>query len=349
MLNSVSKLLCASAMLLAVAGCQSNVTPVSAEGGSLMGGGSSFVYPAMNRWTYDYNKETGIQVNYQSIGSSGGVQQFTVGTLAFGATDAPMNEEQLAAVDGNALHIPVVMGAVALIYNLPEVKTTLNLSGEVISQIYLGKIKKWNDPAIQSLNPDVALPDTDVVSVRRADGSGTTFIFADYLAKKSPEWEQVVGVGNSLQWPAGSIGAKGNEGVSAQVKRSPNAIGYVELVYALEANLPVASIVNQAGNAVQPSIESVTAAAADLTTVPEDLRMSITNAPGDNAYPLAGLTWVVAHETMKSADQAKALKKFLTYVLSDEAQTVATKLNYSRLPKKLLEPAQAKVEQISAK
>lgn len=350
MLNLAARILCLTSALV-LAGCGDSTTPVRQQSSAdmLMGGGSSFVYPVMNRWAYDYYKKTGVQVNYQSLGSSGGVKQFTVGTLIFGATDAPMNEEQIAAADGNVLHIPVVMGAVAVTYNLPDLTQQLNLSGEVISDIYLGKIKKWNDPAIQALNQSINLPDTNIVSVRRADGSGTTFIFADFLAKKSAEWAEIVGVGNSLQWPAGSIGAKGNEGVAAQVKRSPNSIGYVELVYALESGLPAAGIINQAGNAIKPSVESVTAAAAELTTLPEDLRMSITNSPGEKAYPIAGLSWVVAHKSMEDKAQAKALKAYLQYTLSDPAQSVAAKMNYSRLPQKLLEPASAKVNQISGR
>lgn len=347
----------AAAVFLVGCGQQSGPVPVTGKGSgsgegaaeSLMGGGSSFVYPVMNRWTSDYNKKTGVQVNYQSLGSSGGIKQFTVKTLDFGATDAPMNEEQLAEAKDPVHHIPVVMGAVAITYNLPDVKSPLTLSGPVIADIYLGKVKKWNDPAIASLNPGVALPDAEIVTVRRADGSGTTFIFADFVAKTSPEWKEKIGVGNSLDWPANSIGGKGNEGVSAVVQRQANSVGYVELVYALEANLPVAAIINQAQKPVTPSVESVTAAAADLTSVPEDLRMSITNAAGEGAYPMAGITWVVARETMDDANKAAALKEFLTYILSDEAQAVATELKYSKLPEKLLTPAREKVSKIHGK
>ncbi len=354
--NCVKLNLTAATAALLISGCgqPGGPVPVNADGAggasdSLMGGGSSFVYPVMNRWTSDYNKKTGVQVNYQSLGSSGGVKQFTVKTLDFGATDAPMNEEQLAEVKEPVLHIPVVMGAVAVTYNIAGLKAPLTLSGPLIADIYQGKIKKWNDPAIVALNSGVALPDADIVSVRRADGSGTTFIFADFLAKTSPEWEKNIGVGNSLEWPADSIGGKGNEGVSAQVQRQANSIGYVELVYALEAKLPVAAIINQAQKPVLPSVESVTAAAAELTTVPEDLRMSITNATGDGAYPMAGITWVVARETMDDASKAAALKQFFTYILSDESQAKANELKYSKLPEKLLTPAREKVAQIKGK
>lgn len=311
-----------------------------------MGGGSSFVYPIMNRWTSEYYKKSDVQVNYQSLGSSGGVKQFTVKTLDFGATDAPMNEEQLAEVDGEVLHIPVVMGAVAITYNIPDFKGSLKLSGPVIADVYLGKILKWNDPAISALNPGLQLPDKEIVSVRRADGSGTTFIFADFLGKTSPEWKDKVGVGNSLNWPANSIGGKGNEGVSAQIGRSPYSLGYVELVYAIQSKLPVADVINAAGKAVAPSVETVTAAAAELTSVPEDLRLSITNSPGDKSYPMAGITWVVARKNMDNTGKAKALQQFLNYILSDEAQAIANTMNYSRLPEKLLTPARAKAAQI---
>ncbi len=315
---------------------------------SLIGGGSSFVYPVMNKWASDYYKKTDVQVNYQSLGSSGGVKQFSQKTLDFGATDAPMNEEQLAGVNGEVVHIPVVMGAVVAVYNIPGVES-LTLSGPVLGDIYLGKIRKWDDPAIASLNPAVRLPNADIVSVRRADGSGTTFIFADFVAKTNPEWQDKVGVGNALNWPAESLGGKGNEGVAAMVQRSPNTIGYVELVYALESKLPVARIMNEAQKPIMPSVESVTAAAAELTTVPEDLRMSITNAPGENAYPMAGITWVVARTAMDNSEKAKTLRKFLDYILSDEAQAVANGLNYSRLPQRLLDPARAKIKQISGR
>jgi len=313
----------------------------------IMGGGSSFVYPVMNRWASDYNKETGVQVNYQSLGSSGGIKQFSVKTLQFGATDAPMNQEQLDAVQGNVLHIPVVMGAVALAYNVPGIDQNLTLTGEAIAKIYKGEIKKWNDPALTQLNPGVNLPDTAIVPVRRADGSGTTFIFADFLAKNDPQWKDSIGVGSSLNWPSGTIGGKGNEGVAGLIKNTPNTIGYVELVYALQATLKPAAVINQAGKPIIPSVDSVTAAAAELTTVPEDLRMSITNSPGENSYPIAGLTWVVAREKMDSAAQAGALAKFLNYILADQQQALVKQMHYSPLPQKLLEPARAKVKQIS--
>lgn len=334
-------------VLWACSGDRTRPVTVGSSADTLMGGGSSFVYPVMNRWAYDYYKSTGVQVNYQSLGSSGGIKQFSVETLVFGATDAPMNAEQIKVVNGNVLHIPIVMGGVALTYNLPGAKEQLTFTGELIADIYLGKVRKWNDPAIAELNPGVTLPAEEIVTVRRADGSGTTFIFADFLAKRSAEWERIVGVGNSLSWPAGSIGAKGNEGVAAQVNRSPYSMGYVELVYALESHLEMAAVVNKAGKAVLPSIKSVTAAAAEITTMPESLCMSITDPPGDEAYPIGGISWVVARRQMTSPETAAALRQFLTYILSDQAQSVATTMNYSRLPKNLLEAARHKVSHIS--
>ncbi len=353
--NFAARFLLAALTVVLISGCGEMKGPILASNGdddsgpsdSLVAGGSSFAYPVMNHWTSYYNKETGVQVNYQSLGSSGGIKQFTVKTLDFGATDAPMTEEQLAEAKDDVLHIPVVMGAVAVTYNLPGVKSRLTLSGEVVANIYLGKIKKWNDPAIAALNPSVPLPAADIVTVRRADGSGTTFIFADFLAKSSPEWEKIVGVGNSLDWPADSIGGKGNEGVAARVQQTKNSIGYVELVYALQSKLSTAAIINQAGSAVIPSIATVTAAAAELTTIPEDLRLSITNAPGEKAYPMAGITWIVARTKMDNTSKALAVQAFLTYILSDKSQATADKLNYSKLPPKLLELARSKINKIS--
>lgn len=350
MINRLFKAIGFAAALVLLWACSADRTrpvTVGSSADTLMGGGSSFVYPVMNRWAYDYYKNTGVQVNYQSLGSSGGIKQFSVQTLVFGATDAPMNAEQIKVVEGNVLHIPIVMGGVAITYNLPGMEKQLKLTGEVIADIYLGKIRKWNDPAIAAINPGVSLPAEDIVTVRRADGSGTTFIFADFLAKKSPEWERIVGVGNSLSWPAGSIGAKGNEGVAAQVNRSPYSMGYVELVYALESHLDMAAVVNRAGNAVIPSIKSVTAAAAEITTMPESLCMSITDPPGEEAYPIGGISWVVARRSMRDSETAAALREYLNYVLSDSAQSVATTMNYSRLPKNLLEAARHKVSHIN--
>lgn len=334
------------------AGCGGSLEPIPATSGggdSIMGGGSSFAYPIMNRWASDYYKANNVQVNYQSLGSSGGIKQFSVKTLDFGATDTPMNAEQLAEAADPVVHIPVVIGAVAVAYNLPEISENLTLNGQVLADIYLDKITKWNDPAIVALNPTAALPDADIVTTRRADGSGTTYIFADFLAQTSPEWKEKVGVGNSLNWPGESIGNKGNEGVSAFVQRTPNSIGYVELIYATEANMPVAAIVNSTGAAILPSKDSVTAAAAELADIPEDLCVNVTNAPGAEAYPLAGLTWVVAREQMDNADKAEALNAFLKYVLSDEGQETAVELQYSKLPAKLLGPTRKKASKISGK
>ena len=334
---------------LMLSGC-GNRNPVSMKdndsGNSLTAGGSSFVYPVMNRWTSDYNKKTGVQVNYNSLGSSGGVKQFMERTLDFGMTDAPMKDEQLAEAKEPIVHVPLVMGAVALTYNLPDLKAPLTLSGEVIGNIYLGKVTRWDDPSIAALNPGVTLPQADIVTVRRSDGSGTTYILTDFLSKTNAEWKEKIGVGNSPKWNKDSIGGKGNEGVAALVSRTPNTIGYIELLYAAEIKMPVASIISADGKPVAPSSESVTAAAASMTSVPEDLRMSITNNPGENAYPISGMTWAVARTTMPGKAKAQAIKDFLEFTLSEDCQARANTMNYSRLPENLRKLAQDKVNLI---
>lgn len=352
-LTKVTAVMMVGGVLSLLAGCGSGDGPMPVgaggkDGKNLMGGGSSFAYPVMNKWSSEYYKANNVQVNYQSMGSSGGVKQFTERTLDFGATDAPMNEEQLAAVGAEVLHVPVVMGAVVITYNLPGLSEPLVLSGPVVADIYLGKITKWNDPAIAGLNPGANLPDESILTLRRSDGSGTTFIFSEFLSKTSAEWKEKVGFANSLSWPTDSLGGKGNEGLAANVQQRAHSIGYVELVYALEAKLPVASIVNAAGEAVAPSVESVTAAAAGLTDVPADLRLSITNAEGAGAYPMAGITWVVARAVMDQPQKAQSLNDFLSYVLSDEAQELVGALNYSKLPPTLLEPARKKAAALTS-
>ena len=309
----------------------------------LTGGGSSFVDFAMGKWSAEYAAKTGSKVNYQASGSGAGIGNFSKGLLDFGATDGPMTDKQLADANGPVLHVPVVMGAVAVAYNVPELKGKLTLTGPVLADIYLGKITKWNDKAIVGLNEGAKLPEADIVVVRRSDGSGTTFIFTDYLSKITLEFEKTVGRGTSPKWPAGSIGAKGNQGVAAQVKQTANAIGYVELIYALTTNTPVASIKNKDGEVVTPSVESTTAAAADLKDFPDDLRMSITDAPGKTAYPISGIVWVLARPKSDKPERDKAVKAFLEFVLSDPMQEAAVGLKYSKLPKTLLDKARAKV------
>lgn len=315
------------------------------SGSGLIGGGSSFANPAMSRWSNQFHQATNLQVNYQSIGSGGGIRNFTNRTLDFGVSDGPMNEEQLAQAGEGVLHIPVTMGAVAICYNIPDLKEQLVLSGPVIADIYLGKITRWNDGAIRDLNPGVELPNEEIAVVRRADGSGTTFIFSDFLSKVSSEFRSRIGTGTTINVRVG-LAARGNEGVSVQVQRANFSIGYVELLYAMEARVTVAKVLNAAGNAIEPSPQSVTAAAASITEFPDDLRMSITNPPGEAAYPLGGFVWVLARERGLNPEKTNTLRKFLEYILSDEGQRVATDLKYSRLPDALLELSRQKVARI---
>jgi phosphate transport system substrate-binding protein len=318
----------------------------AAGGGLINGGGSSFVNPVMTKWAFNFNAKTHVRINYQSIGSGAGIRQFIQKTVQFGATDTPMNDQQLKEAGAGVLHIPVVMGSVAVAYNIPSIGSKpLRLSGPVVADIFLGKIQKWNDPRIVSENPGLSLPASGILVTHRSDGSGTTAIFTDFLCKVSPEWKQKVGSNTSVQWPTG-IGGKGNEGVAAQAHQISNTIGYVELVYALETHMPVAAIRNASGEFIQPSVESVTAAAASLATIPQDLRFGITNAPGKTAYSIAGLSWVLARTKMDNAGNAKQLKAFFEYILSDEAQSIAESLHYSKLPPPLLERARAKVAEI---
>lgn len=318
--------------------------PAAGDAG-ITGAGSSFVYPLMNKWATAYFEKNKVRVNYQSIGSGGGIKQFTAQLVDFAATDAPMSEEELKQAGEGVLHIPVTMGAVAVTYNVPGVDKPLVLSGDVLAKIFTGSIRKWNDAAIASLNSGARLPDADIVVVHRSDGSGTTYIFSDYLSKASAAWKQTVGTGKSLNWPAG-IGGKGNEGVAALVSRTPNAIGYVEVIYAMQTKMPIARIQNAAGEIVDPGLEQVTAAAAELTSIPDDLRLSITNAPGKQAYPITGVVWVLARTSSTKPGVGMSLNSFLTWILSDEGQAMAAPLNYSKLPPALLEKARAKAAQV---
>lgn len=315
------------------------------SGSSLNGAGSTFVQPVMSKWTYDYANKTKEKINYQPIGSGGGIRQFISKTVDFGATDSPMTEEQLKEAADEAIHIPVVLGAVAVTYSLEGIEKPLNLSGPTIARIFMGEIKKWDDPAIAAENPGVKLPDSEIIVVRRSDGSGTTFTFAEFLGKASPMWKEKMGASTALNWPVG-VGAKGNSGVAAQVQRTPNSIGYVELVYALQNKMPVANVRNAENEYVRPSEDSVTAAAKDLKDVPADLRMSITYAPGKEAYPIAGITWLLVRPKLADEAKQKSLKNFVTYVLSEEAQSVAPTLSYSRLPENLLQKAQAQAAKL---
>ncbi|HUG26655.1 MAG TPA: phosphate ABC transporter substrate-binding protein PstS [Gemmatimonadales bacterium] len=303
----------------------------------LTGAGATFPNPIYQRWSDAYNRETGIQVNYQSIGSGGGIRQFTEGTVDFGATDGPMTEEQLAAVNGNVIHVPTVLGAVVLTYNLPQIAgQTLVLDATTIADMYLGRISRWNDARIAALNPGVTLPAADLIVAHRSDGSGTTYVFTDYLSKVSEEWRTRVGTNTAVNWPTG-LGGRGNEGVTQQVKQLPGALGYVELVYAISNQLPFAEVRNAAGNAVTPTLASVTAAAASAElTADTDFRVSITNPPGAAAYPIASFTWLLVHRDNPDATKAALVRDFVRWVLTPEAQQMALDLQYAPLPENAL-------------
>lgn len=299
----------------------------------LNGAGATFPNPIYTKWFDAYHRETGIAINYQSIGSGGGIKQFTEGTIDFGASDSPMTDEQIAAAAGNVTHIPTVLGAVVLTYNLPGLgDTKLRLDAPTIADIFLGKITRWNDSRIAALNPGVALPAADLLVVHRSDGSGTTFVFVDYLSKVSEEWKSRVGAANAVNWPIG-LGGKGNEGVTQQVKQLEGALGYVELVYASANGLPYASVMNQAGQFADPTLEAVSAAAASAGLTPAtDFRVSITNAPGDGAYPIASFTWLLIATDNPKAPEAAAIRNFLSWMVTPAAQKMAADLGYAPLP-----------------
>jgi phosphate transport system substrate-binding protein len=311
---------------------------------SLTGAGATFPNPIYTKWFDAYNKKTGVQINYQSIGSGGGIRQFTEGTVDFGASDGPMNDEQIAAVKGNVQHIPTVLGAVVVTYNLPALgKTPLRFDGPTVADIFLGRITRWNDPRIAALNPGVKLPAADIIVVHRSDGSGTSFIFTDYLSKISPDWKAKVGSATSVEWPTG-LGGKGNEGVTQQVKQAEGAIGYVELIYAISNGLPAAAIKNSAGQFIEASLKSVTAAAAAVDLGPDtDFRISITNAKGAEAYPISSFTWLLVQKTPRDSAKAEAIRKFLVWMLQPEAQRMAADLHYAPLPVPVIAMLQKRV------
>lgn len=314
----------------------------------LQGAGATFPAPLYQKWVSEYSKlHPNVLIDYQSIGSGGGIKQIQAQTVDFGASDSPMKDEDLKAAPGEILHIPTVLGAVVITHNLPGISQSLKFSGEVIADIFLGKIKKWNDPKITADNPGVSFPSTDITVVHRSDGSGTSAVFTDYLAKVSPEWKEKVGAGQSPSWPVG-LGGKGNEGVTGQIKNTPNTLGYVELAYAVQNKLPVALIKNSAGNFVEPSIDAVTAAAAAASTrTPDDLRVSITNAEGATAYPISSYTYILVYKNQKDATKGKAIVDFLWWGLHD-GEKYAPDLRYAPLPDDIVKRAEVKVNSITA-
>jgi phosphate transport system substrate-binding protein len=311
---------------------------VGAEGTiDLNAAGATFPYPIYSKWFDVYHQQhSNIQINYQSIGSGGGIRQLLAGTVDFGASDGPMSDEQLAQAKFKILHFPTVLGAVVPTYNIPGVTAELNFSQKALAGIYLGTITKWNDPEIAKANPGVKLPADDIVVIHRSDGSGTSYIWTDFLAKISPEWLGKVGkAATSVNWPVG-LGGKGNEGVSGLVKQTPDAIGYVELIYAVQNNIPYGKVQNASGKFLKASLEGVTAAAASLAkTMPADFRVSITNAPGATAYPISSFTWLLIPAEIKDATKRDAIKGFLKWMLTD-GQNYNEGLTYARLPKEVI-------------
>ena len=337
-------------LLLFALGCSPGGTG-GTGGGSLVrlqGAGATFPNPLYQKWLSEYGKlNPNVRIDYQSIGSGGGIKQIKEQTIDFGASDAPMKDEDLKSAPGEILHIPTVLGAVVLTYNLQGVSQRLRFSPDVIADIFLGKIKRWDDARIKADNEGVNLPATDITVVHRSDGSGTSAIFTDYLSKVSGEWKEKVGSGTSPNWPVG-LGGKGNEGVTGQVKQTPNTIGYVELAYAQQNKLPVAIIKNKSGQFIEPSLEAVTAAAAEsVATTPEDLRVLITDAAGAQAYPISSYTYILAYKDQKDAAKGKALVDFLWWGIHD-GEKFAKNLGYSPLPEEIVKRTEAKINSITS-
>lgn len=314
----------------------------------LQGAGATFPNPLYQKWVSEYGKQqANIKIDYQSVGSGAGIKQIKEGTIDFGASDSPMKDEDLKSAPGEILHIPTVLGAVVITYNLTGVSQPLRFTPDVIADIFLGKIKKWSDPRLKTDNAGVTLPDADITVVHRSDGSGTSAVFTDYLSKVSAEWKEKVGSGTSPNWPTG-LGGKGNEGVTGQVKATPNTIGYVELAYAVQNKLPAGLIRNKAGSFVEPSIDAVTAAAAAaLSMTSDDLRVSITDAPGAAAYPISSYTYLLVYKDQKDAVKGKALVDFLWWGIHD-GEGFAKALMYAPLPADIIRRAEAKINSITS-
>jgi phosphate transport system substrate-binding protein len=333
--------------LVAFHSSASNAGPVPTPDAIMLNGaGATFPYPIYSKWFSDYNKiHSNIQINYQSIGSGGGIRQLLSGTVDFGASDPPMNDEQLGQAKTKILHFPTVLGAVIPTYNIPGVSQELNFTPDILVGIYLGKITKWNDPEIAKYNKGVNLPAQDIVVVHRSDGSGTSFVWTDYLSKISPEWLSKVGRNTSVNWPLG-LGGKGNEGVTGLVKQTPGAIGYVELIYAVQNQIPYGRVRNAAGVFVKADLAGVTAAAAGYAkTMPEDFRISITNAPGKAAYPIASFTYLLIPTKIEDANKKEIIKGFLVWMLNDGQKEVEA-LSYAPLPKEVVVKELKQISQI---
>ena len=312
---------------------------------TLNGAGATFPYPMYSKWFSDYNKlHPDVQINYQSIGSGGGIRQVLNGTVDFGATDGPMSDEQLKEAKTKILHVPTVLGAVVPAYNVPGISGEIKFTPEALAGIFLGKIQKWNDPQITQVNPGVKFPDKPIIVVYRSDGSGTTFIFTDYLSKVSQDWNTSVGKGTSVKWQIG-MGGKGNEGVAGQIRQLEGSIGYVELIYAVENKIAYGSIKNAAGNFVKASLAGVTEAAASVKEMPADFRVSITNAPGKTAYPISSFTWLLVPEEAKDPKKGKIMAEFLNWMVTD-GQKMTGQLSYAPLSQNVVEKVKLEIKQV---
>ncbi|MEP6912158.1 MAG: phosphate ABC transporter substrate-binding protein PstS [bacterium] len=342
----IAAVLLITSLVLLGFGC-SGGGPGAGDEIKLQGAGATFPNPLYQKWISEYGKlHSNVLIDYQSIGSGGGIKQIQAQTVDFGASDAPMTDAELKGSPGELLHIPTVLGAVVVTYNVTSITQPLQLSQEVLADIFLGKIKKWDDQHIKQDNPGVSLPAADITVVHRAESSGTSFVFTDYLSKVSPEWKEKVGADKSPKWLVGQ-GAKGNEGVTGQIKQQPNTIGYVELAYAVQNKLPAALVKNAAGKYIAPSIDAVVAAAASASAqTPEDLRVSITNASGESVYPISSYTYILAYKDQKSAEKGKALVDFLWWGIHDGEQ-FAKPLLYAPLPEEIAKRTEAKVNSIT--
>jgi len=322
--------------LLLAAALVAATLPVYSQKVQINGAGATFPYPIYSKWFSEYNKlHPNVEINYQSIGSGGGIRQLTAGTVFFGASDGPMTNDQIFAAGARVIHLPTVLGGVVPIYEIPGVSAEIRFPGRVLADIFLGKITKWNDPAIRNVNPGINLPNLDITVVHRSDGSGTSYIWCDYLSKVSPDYKKTVGVATSVNWPAG-VGAKGNEGVAGLVKQTPGAIGYVELIYALQNKISFGSVQNANGEFVRASTDGVSKAAASAAkAMPKDFRVSITNAPGAGVYPISSFTWLLFYESSKDKQRAKIMGDFVRWAISD-GQHFTTDLGYAPLPKEVV-------------
>ena len=334
MINRIALLLAGLALALP-ASCQT----------TLNGAGATFPNPIYSKWFSEYNKlHPDVQINYQSIGSGGGIRQVLNGTVDFGASDGPMTDEQLAQSKTKILHVPTVMGAVVPAYNVPGISGEIKFTPEALAGIFLGKITNWSDPALAKVNPGVNFPNQPIIVIYRSDGSGTTFIFSDYLSKVSKDWSNIVGKGTSVKWPIG-MGGKGNEGVAGQVRQLQGSIGYVELIYAVQNKITYGSVRNAAGNFVTATLDGVTEAAASVKTMPADFRVSITNAPGKTAYPISSFTWLLIPTPAKDPKKGKIIADFLDWMVTD-GQKMTSQLSYAPLPESVVEKVKAAIKQV---